>query len=284
MGDLSERYLQDEVLTAIAKRAQAQYLDIALPLEQFCLFLARRIPKDAPDPAAIEALRIEDLYLACAYGLGIQAAQVRVERDHFSRIERRLNRMAVPPPDIAEVLQELRCSLLDLQNPASVGRGYAGRGSLGGWLFVAAIRIAERQRSRAHQEISESELRSSMQNQLLLAVDPEMEHLLHSYKAAFEVAVQEGLAALPVRERNLLRYYFLERLSIDRLAEIYKIHRATAARWVQHAQKHLADEIYGRFAAQIPIDAESMPRLLELIRSKLNLSLSEALHQAEPES
>jgi RNA polymerase sigma-70 factor (ECF subfamily) len=174
-----------------------------------------------------------------------------------------------------------------MQQPQFSGRAYSGRGSLGGWLFIAAIRIAERRTERAQHELPGHEpwVASDVQERLLPALDPEMEHLVHSYKAAFEAAMQQALATLSIRERNLLRYHFLERLSIDRLAEIYDVHRATAARWILRAQRRLADEARARFTAQIPVAADSVPRLLALIRSKLNLSLNAVLTKtAEAES
>lgn len=278
----------------LVARAQAQHPTLALPPERFLAFLLRCAPEalaggpglEAPEaPEALEALHVEDLYLACAYGLGIEAARVQIEADHFERIARRLGRNGTPPTIIADILQELRCRLVEMQSPGFTGRAYSGRGSLGGWLFIAAIRIAERRVSHARHELPESATALMGSDRLALALDPEMEHLVHSYKATFEDAMRSALGALSSRERNLLRYHFVERLSIDRLAEVYKVHRATAARWILRAQQHLAEETRARFAAQIPVAADSMLRLLALVRSKLDLSLSAVLPEiAEPQN
>ena len=272
-------------LDLLVQKARAHYPDIALSPERFAAFLAARVPSAVEQSAELDTLHIEDLYLACAYGMGIPTAQERVEAEHLSRIGRRLSRMAVPQLAIADILQELRCRLVELHDPDAGGRGYSGRGSLGGWLFVAAVRTAERRLVRTRQELIEHEATLGARDRLARAIDPEMEHQLQSCKETFESAMREGLAALSSRERNLLRYHFLEHFSIDRLAEIYGVHRATAARWIARAQKHLADETHARFAAKIPLAADSMPRLLELIRSKLDLNLSGVLQRmAEPES
>ena len=288
MTDPSERLPaqpSDSTLDALVQRARAQHPDIALAPERFATFLAARLPAAGEKGAAADALHIADLYLACAYSLGIQTAQERVEAEHFSRIARRLGRMTVPHLAIADILQELRCRLVELQDPAALSRGYSGRGSLGGWLFVTAVRTAERRLMRTQKELIEHEATLGAHDRLARALDPEMEHLLHSCKETFESAMREGLAALSSRERNLLRYHFLEHFSIDRLAEIYGVHRATAARWIARAQKHLADETHARFAAKIPLAKGSMPRLIELIRSRLDLSLSGVLQRmTEPEN
>ncbi|MBL9008219.1 MAG: hypothetical protein JNJ46_28425 [Myxococcales bacterium] len=273
-------------ISTLIKRAEARYPELALPEERFLPFLDRCLREAAVSSSVLGSLHIEDVYLACGYGLGIEAARLQVEADHFSRIQRRLERMQLPSALIADVLQELRCRMVEMLRPDYSGRVYSGRGSLGGWLYIAALRIAERLKKRALHELPNHDERVAhdVHDRLLPAPDAEMEHLMHSCRAAFEAALQQGLAALSCRERNLLRYHFLERLSIDQLAEIYDVHRATAARWIVRAQQHLADETRARFSAQIPIAADSMPRLLRMIRSKLDLSLSAVLQRTvEPE-
>jgi RNA polymerase sigma-70 factor (ECF subfamily) len=268
-------------ISALIKRAEARHSDLELPMQRFLPFLERCLREAEVPSSALGSLHIEDVYLACGYGLGIEAARTQVEAEHFARIKRRLERMQLPPTLIADVLQELRCRMVEMLHPGYSGRVYSGRGSLGGWLYIAALRIAERLKQRALHELPTHDERVALdvQKRLLPAPDPEMEHLVHSYRAAFEAALQQGLAALSCRERNLLRYHFLERLGIDQLAEIYDVHRATAARWIVRAQQRLADETRARFSAQIPIAADSMPRLLRMIRSKLDLSLSVVLQR-----
>lgn len=280
-----ERQISDETLSHLIAKAEAQHPDVPVPRDRFAALLVRCVSPDANPPIDLDQLHVGDLYLACAYGLGIEAAQSQIETQHFARIKRRLDRMKVPPSSSAEILQELRCRLVEMNEPDFSGATYSGRGSLGGWLFITAVRVADRRSERAQHELTEHEGALDAADRLLPVLDPEMEHRVQSYKATFEAAMHEGLAALSRRERNLLRFHFLERLSIDRLAEIYQVHRATAARWVLRAQQRLAEETRSRFIAQIPTAENSMPRLLDLIRSKLDLSLSGILQRtAEPES
>jgi len=276
---------RDATVALLVEKAEASHPHLGLPREYFKAFLLRALGQ-ASTPATLNALHVEDLYLACGYALGVDSARTQVESEHFARIKRRFDRMQTSPAIIADILQELRIALIEMLQPDYMGRGYSGRGSLGGWLYIAAVRTAERRRQRAQNELPVHDQRVALDvhERLLPAPDPEMEHLIHSYRTAFESAMQQGLAVLSCRERNLLRYHYLERLSIDELAEIYDVHRATAARWIVRAQQRLADETRARFTAQIPIAGDSMPRLLAMIRSKLNLSLSVVLQRAvEPE-
>ena len=276
-------------LRALLEKARSLHPDITVPLERFAALLGRSLPEDPGPAAAPGELHLGDLYLAYAYGLGHEAARARVETEHFTRIQRRLERMRTPPAIIADILQELRCRLVELSEPETepARSTYSGRGSLGGWLFIAAIRSAERSVERARREVSDTPNGSDGSDgaePLPLRLDPETEHLVQSYKATFEEAMKQALASLSRRERNLLRFHFLERLSIDRLAEMYRVHRATAARWIVRAQQRLAEETVARFRARIPTGEGSVPRLLHLIRSKLDLDLSAALQRApEPE-
>src|SRR6185436_8511874 len=52
------------------------------------------------------------------------------------------------------------------------------------------------------------------------------------YRKSFKQAFEEALAALSIHDRLLLRQHFLDGLSIDRMAALHDVHRATAARWI----------------------------------------------------
>lgn len=266
-------------LAAWVEQALSQHPEIRLPAEQFAAFLARRLGPALEDSEG-PTLQLGDLYLAFAYGQGDERAQERLEQQHFARIERRLTRMAIPAATIAEILQDLRCRLVEFSELRDSGQTYAGRGSLGGWLFVSAVRQAERRLHHARREEPQPHSVDQRYDAMLPQPDPEMEHLVQSYRVTFEAAMQHGLAQLTSRERNLLRLHFLERLSIDRLAEIYSVHRATAARWLIRAQERFAAETRDRFVASIPELAASLPRVLALIQSKLNVNLQQMLHAA----
>ncbi len=282
--DEGGRALPKDVMDSLFERARASHPDVVLSWEQFQPFLDRALSAGPLDSAPLDRLHIADLYLACAYGLGSEAAHKRVEAEYFAPIARRLDRMQIPTSIGSEILQDLRCRLVEMSGPAFSGRAYCGRGTLGGWLFIAAVRSAERQAARMRNELHSEDNGIEALERQMPAIDPELDHLIHSYKSVFESALRAGLAALSSRERNLLRYHFVEQLSIDRLAEIYGVHRATAARWILRVQCRLSRETRSRFVAQIPLGEHSMPRLLGYIRSRLELGLSRLLPSTpEPE-
>ena len=81
--------------------------------------------------------------------------------------------------------------------------------------------------------------------------------------------------ALPVETRNLLRQYFLDGLTIDALAQMYRVHRATAARRVQAAREALTANVRARLKAELKIADSSIERLITA--DNLEVSLSKIL-------
>jgi RNA polymerase sigma-70 factor, ECF subfamily len=70
--------------------------------------------------------------------------------------------------------------------------------------------------------------------------EPEMAFLMKTYKRELTEAFEEALASMPHRDRSVLRHHYVEGLSIDRLGELYQVHRATAARWIARATDALS--------------------------------------------
>jgi RNA polymerase sigma-70 factor (ECF subfamily) len=90
-------------------------------------------------------------------------------------------------------------------------------------------------------------------------------------------ALEDAAAALPVRDRTLLRMHFVERASIDDIAAVYRVHRATAARWVNAARTTLIEQSRDRFLAISQLEPEDTAGLASFVESQLTLSLDRIL-------
>ena len=113
--------------------------------------------------------------------------------------------------------------------------------------------------------------------------DTEMAVLRHSYGPALEQAFTTALAALDVRQRNLLRQRYLHDVSADALAKMYGIHRATMFGWIDKARKSLLLEVRNALAASVPGD--KLESVVGMLGSELHLSVRRLLNsQLEPES
>jgi RNA polymerase sigma-70 factor (ECF subfamily) len=108
------------------------------------------------------------------------------------------------------------------------------------------------------------------------SVDPRLDDLRRRYRGDFAAAFRAALAALPVRERNLLRQHHMDGLTIDQLAGLYRVHRATAARWVARARTTLSGETRRRLMERLGVATQDADSIIRLVRSQLDLSLSAA--------
>lgn len=257
-------------LTHLIEAGRAAWPAIALPPATLIVFLARCLP--AESAGELRALRAGDLYLACAYGLGIPGAVEALERRYMSRVATALSRLGTPALVIDDVQQELRQRLVEMQKALPNRKAYAGRGELSGWLCVCAVRDANRRRGRERQigrlEGSEAVLLASPHE------DPEMAYLQKTYKRELSRAFQEALASLSSRERNLLRYHFIDGLSIDRIGMLYGVHRATAARWINRVRETLSTRTREGFTRRVSLSQEGFQRVLGLIESQIGVQLA----------
>jgi RNA polymerase sigma-70 factor (ECF subfamily) len=148
---------------------------------------------------------------------------------------------------------------------------YAGRGSLAGWLKVVAVRLAlTRLRSRrAPDTPTDDEATFELPSPL----EPELDLLRAQYSGAFKVAFQSALQELDPRDRELLRLHFLENMTVDQIGASYRVHRATAARWVARARGALLEGTKGRLAARLDVPISQLDSIVDLVRSHVDVSL-----------
>ena len=91
------------------------------------------------------------------------------------------------------------------------------------------------------------------------ADDPELMVMQAQAKEQFNAAFKAAVASLAERERNRLRQSCLDGLSIDELGALYKVHRATAARWLTKA----TEALLARTRANLMVDLAMTPALCE---------------------
>lgn len=264
-----------EDLAHLIQVALGAWPEVRLPAEQFVHFLARHLPLEGDQPEAFSTLRGDELYLVCAYGLGDAAAYKLIETQYMSKVQKALLRLSTPPQIISDIQQELRHRLIEMHDPAVLRRGYTGRSSLAGWLCLSAIRAARLGSRRGQRERPlDQEALAAMPE---LGRTAESEILKQHYKEHFQAAFTHAISALTARERNVLRYHFLMNLSIDQIARIYGVHRATAARWILRTQERLGGLTRRQFLARVREDPETLAEVMSLIQSQLSVNLARLL-------
>ena len=107
--------------------------------------------------------------------------------------------------------------------------------------------------------------------------DPELVLWKRQCRAEFKQAFHEAVAKLETRERNLLRMHLLDGLSIDRIGRFYRVHRATAFRWIGRARENVWRETRRLVSLRMQLTPSDCDRALQTVRSQLDLSIERAL-------
>ena len=102
--------------------------------------------------------------------------------------------------------------------------------------------------------------------------DPELAYLKSLYGEAFRAAFLVAVDALETRDKNVLRQHFIDNLTIDDLATLYRVHRATAARWITTARKNLLTATRREFSRQADVGALECESVLRLLQSRLDVT------------
>jgi RNA polymerase sigma-70 factor (ECF subfamily) len=225
----------------------------------------------AATPDELAALHAGDLYLACACAHGVPEAIAALEREHLSRIREFAASVDSSPEFVNELTQQLRARVLvgDAERPPRIA-SYSGRGSLGGWVRVAAVRLAR--------DISRTERAAARPRDLEPhAVDPELGYLKRAYGEAVSRAVQDALAALDGDARTLLKMHYVDGLSIEQVGVAFGKSRATSARMLASARMTLLQGIRERLVGTVGVRLDEADSLLAFVRSRLDVSLARAL-------
>jgi RNA polymerase sigma-70 factor (ECF subfamily) len=106
--------------------------------------------------------------------------------------------------------------------------------------------------------------------------NPEFLLLLKTHKLEITAAFRDALASLSSRNRNVLRYHFIEELTIDHIGSLYGVHRATAARWINHARTLLFNQTRDLFRRRISMSDGEFHRILILLESQIRYHLVQA--------
>lgn len=213
--------------------------------------------------------RWPDTYLAFACGVGDARALQHFEEHFLSRVGAAVAPIDSAPSFADEIRQALRARLLAGQ-PAQIS-SYQARGSLAGWVLVAATRLAidavrERRRWAPAHELEVLEA-------LVAPVDTEREVLRAQHGEALRLAIRAAFDSISSRERAVLKFHVLDGASIDSIAGIYGIHRATAARWIRSVNATLRERTLARLASALALGASEANSLLHSIFSEADVSL-----------
>jgi RNA polymerase sigma-70 factor (ECF subfamily) len=242
---------------------------LAVTLPGFAAFVAERLGETVPEDDVAA-----DLLLACGCAEGDEAALRVFDDEHLRDVPRLVARVERDAAAVEEIKQRLRERLLlprDEKPPRIAD--YRGKGRLTSWLRVAAIRIAlDLQASRPSAPRADVDL---------VQRDPELDYLRERYRDAFREAFTAALDELEGRDRTVLRMHLLDGLGIDRIGQLYEVHRATAARWLDRARAELFEATRRRLRERLGVSASEFASIARLVQSDLDVSVCRILRERE---
>lgn len=255
-------------------------------------------PDVRPDPAAVRAhLRaapaapagtaapaaddrhLGDLCLAAACLAGEPAAQRAIDRLIRAEAVRVVGELRQPAWLVDEVHQELGQRLL-VAAPGETPRlaTYGGQAALGRWLGVSAMRTALNQLRRAKPErpLDDVDVAAAL-------LPPELAVVRDRYRAEVEHAVRAAFDALDnARDRNLLRMYYLERVGLEQLGQMFGVHGSTVSRWLSALRASVLEDVRFRLGERLGLAGQyaDVDSLIRAVQSELDLTLSRILRSA----
>ncbi len=276
LDDLEHRL--DQALS----QARKAHPKIAVDDASFISHLARHLSGYEPHDG-FEHLRAADLMLALGCAKGVRAALATFETVHGPDVETALRRFRNVPMAEDDMRQALHEKLfVGRQNREPKIADYAGQGFLQNWVRITAVRTFTdiARAAGRNKEDPEEDLM-----QLADGEDLELSFLKQHYRSEFKQSFEHALGQLEPGERNLLRHSVVRGQSIDQIAGLYHVHRATAARRVAKARDALLSHTRQSLMDRLSIGRDEFDSLMQLIASRIDLSINRVLgSQAENES
>lgn len=258
----------EEQLAAYVGSARASFPALhSLTDEELLRHAAERCDERGLQPSA----HAGDLLLALGCVRALAPALAAFEASYAEVIERVLGHRRADglADDVAQSVRErLLCGRDGM--PGQIA-GYRGAGPLRSWVATATstqLAMARRSQARRREEPERSPLADDV-----IARDPELQYLQQRYRQQVEQAVVHALQNLGERERVLLRLQLGERLSLEQLAKLYTVDRATVARWLAKARASLLGSIRVELRARTGAAAGTCEDLLRLVQSQLDVSV-----------
>ncbi|MEO7091775.1 MAG: hypothetical protein ABI175_00905, partial [Polyangiales bacterium] len=233
---------------------RAAWPTVTVTRERYGAELARRLGPETSEDALAKCCG-SDLYLAIACADGDDVAIACLDRDLLGDVQHVARKLRATPDQAAEARSSLsRVLLVDEPGRVAGLRDYAGRGNLRGYIRVIVTRdlIKMIQRGRRDAPLVSDEIIARLGTQH----DPEISMLRAQYHGPVHEAMRDAITKLEERTRALLRYQIVDAWTVDQVADVYGVHRATAARWMVAARATLAESIRGALAARLEVDAD----------------------------
>jgi RNA polymerase sigma-70 factor len=200
-------------------------------------------------------LHLKDLALACACRDGHEGAWeyfVATYRNHLRRAAAAILRSSETSPNACELADSLFGKLYGLRENRGPGRSlfryFHGRSSLKTWLrtvlaqcHVDAIRSGRRftELDESEQEPRTASLQANVNGASQHAIDPHRQR----YVALFTRTLEVALGLLDTRDKERLRMYYAEELTLAEIGKRLGEHESSVSRNLERTRRELRGEV-----------------------------------------
>ncbi len=213
--------------------------------------------------------------IACGVFHRNPAAIACFEQRVVPRVRASIRKLGVKATEAEEHLQTTRVRLFAEDQGARL-KTYRGLGTFEAFVTTVAVRAWYSARSKGQTIVNDDAQLAS----LPAAVDLERALARCGQQQHFATAFRQALAGLPPRERALLRLNLVEGASIDELAPMYLVSRATVARWLSTAKQLVQVRTIGLLSQRTKLVGEELDGLMASLESGFDLSLRRLVVEA----
>ncbi|MBP6628841.1 MAG: hypothetical protein KA297_05375 [Kofleriaceae bacterium] len=272
----ADRLALQALLERLRAEAVAAFPELAVDPGLFARELARRLG-DLVSPEQLANVRAAHVHLAVACASGDDLAIRRLDEEVLaSELRATGARLKARPELVEEVAGQLR-RLVFTSEPGrqAAVSAFSGRCDLRSYLRVIATRELVKLIGKDRRMVPFDD--DAIVSLIAPGDGPDLLEMRARYKPEVDAAIRAALVGLPAAERALLRYSVVDGWSIDRIAALYGVHRATAARRVSGARADLGAAIRAEVAARLAISVDEVDSIVRLVQSKLDVSLERLL-------
>jgi RNA polymerase sigma-70 factor (ECF subfamily) len=260
-----------EVARALADAALEERPGLGGSAAEFARHLEALAASTAEPAIELAELRIGDLYLAWCCGRGCAPALERLWTEHVPVLRQTVRAMTKDDGSADDIIQDvLKHVLVGTTERAPAIRSYEGRSKLGRWLRSVTVRAALAKRAQSGPVAAGDDATLLVPSSL---EDPELAVLKQHTGDTVERALRQALESLDLDQRLVLQQHLVDGLSIDQLAAIYQIHRATAARRIAKARDALLTATRRQLRETTRLVGNDLDSLIRFAQSRVRLSL-----------
>lgn len=223
-------------------------------------------------------IRGGELLLALLCAKGNTPAIARFDKEFLGRVPEKLRRIDSSDSFTGEIVQRVRERLLVMQEGSGKIRmaEFSGRGTLLGWVQVAAARLAlnYRRDEKVSRHVSADDF-----DLIGATEDPALMLIKQRHQADFKTVFNEAAAALSEDDRELLRLHFVDGLTLAQIGKLEGVDKSTISRRLQQVRDALFADTRRRLEARLGLSHSEFESLMNVIQSQMNLSIERILRR-----